>query len=406
MAQLDFGSSDTLFATHGLHPYAAKCPPQLVNYGLRYYTQRGDTVLDPMVGSGTTLVQARLLGRNAIGFDIDPLACLIASVKCTEIDPDEALRAGCRVLKAARLDLSEAAEGPCWPDCPNADYWFTQTVASELAALRRSIQLARVSPRIRAFLWVCFSSLIMAKESVANARDIIHSRHHHRVHTKIPDVLARFETRLNRMAAAAARFVPLLTGHSTTASVHRGDARRLPLDPESIDLVFTSPPYATALDYQRSHFLSMAWLTSALHFTYEEYKSLRPKYIGTAKAAAARVSTNSNIADPVVDAIRNRCPLQAKTISRYFDDMQVVLREIARVLKCGRHAIIVVCPSHIRRIAVPTDEILTQLGVAEGLRTVRRHERYIDGSKRVLPFQRGGFRGRMHKEYVLIMKKS
>jgi hypothetical protein len=359
-----------------------------------------------MAGSGTTLVQARLLGRNAVGFDIDPLACLIANVKCTEIDPSEALRAGRKVLQAARLSLSEEVGDQSWPDCPNPDYWFDQTVASELAALRRSIQAARVSPRIRAFLWVCFSSLIMAKESVANARDIIHSRHHHRAHTKVPDVLARFETRLNRMSAAATRLVPFLTRHTTTVSVHRGDARRLPLQSESIDLVFTSPPYATALDYQRSHFLSMAWLTPALHFTYEEYKSLRPKYIGTAKAASIGASTNSAIADPVVDAIRNRCPLQAKTISRYFDDMQVVLREISRVLKSGRHAIIVVCPSHIRTIAVPTDEILSQLGTAEGLKTVRKHERYIDGSKRVLPFQRGGFRARMHKEYVLIMKKS
>src|SRR2546423_11288763 len=81
MPDLDFTTQNTFYATHGLHAYAAKCPPQLVKYGLRYYSKPGETVLDPMAGSGTTLVEARLRGRNAVGYDIDPLARLIAQVK-------------------------------------------------------------------------------------------------------------------------------------------------------------------------------------------------------------------------------------------------------------------------------------------------------------------------------------
>jgi len=81
MPELNFDGHNTLYATHGLHAYAAKCPPQLVRYGLRYYSKLGETVMDPMAGSGTTLVEARLLGRNVIGYDIDPLARLIAQLK-------------------------------------------------------------------------------------------------------------------------------------------------------------------------------------------------------------------------------------------------------------------------------------------------------------------------------------
>jgi hypothetical protein len=69
-----------------MHAYAAKCPPQLVKFGGENFSQPYDLILDPMVGSGITLIEACLSGRNAFGFDIDPLSCLIAKVKSTLVD--------------------------------------------------------------------------------------------------------------------------------------------------------------------------------------------------------------------------------------------------------------------------------------------------------------------------------
>jgi hypothetical protein len=89
MSSLNFEGQNTLYATHGLHAYAAKYPPQLVSYGLRYYSKPGETILDPMAVSGMTLVEACLNGRNAIGFDIDPQACLIAKVKARMLGKDD-----------------------------------------------------------------------------------------------------------------------------------------------------------------------------------------------------------------------------------------------------------------------------------------------------------------------------
>ena len=90
---------------------------------------------------------------------------------------------------------------------------------------------------------------------------------------------------------------------------------------------------------------------------------------------------------------------------RYFRDMQRVMAEIARVLKPGKHAIIVVCPSHIRKIQIPTHDVLIEFGKSFGLELAAKHIRTIEASKRVLPYVRESFGERMSTEYVLVLKK-
>lgn len=85
-----FKEAETTKHVHRLHPYKGKFIPQLVEYFLdghintfkkEIFFKPGDIILDPFMGSGTTLIQSAELGIHSIGIDISGFNCLIAKVK-------------------------------------------------------------------------------------------------------------------------------------------------------------------------------------------------------------------------------------------------------------------------------------------------------------------------------------
>ena len=64
--------------THDFYNYPARFSPKFVRKAIQTFTKPDDLVIDPFMGGGTTLVEAKLLNRNSIGFDISSLATFIA----------------------------------------------------------------------------------------------------------------------------------------------------------------------------------------------------------------------------------------------------------------------------------------------------------------------------------------
>ena len=132
---LNFAGQKCAYATHAMHSFSAKFPPQLPRWAIQEFTKKGDAVFDPFVCSGTTFVEAKLLGRNSYGAEIDPLSRLIAKVKSTPIDTlilhrytQEAAIiisewfAKWREKRGKRKGLGTLGLNLVIPDFPNRDY--------------------------------------------------------------------------------------------------------------------------------------------------------------------------------------------------------------------------------------------------------------------------------------------
>ena len=417
MRDLNFKGANTRYATHGIHSFAAKFPPQLPRLFIQELTQPGDIILDPMVGSGTTLVECLLLRRRGIGVDIDPLAVMISQCKITKLNKDTLIKAAylvCRkaYLKSARHSpLLGVPRKEIWNELITKfdsktlefiKFWFRPQTAIELSYITEAIEEEKFDENIKTALKVALSAIIVTKSGgVSLARDLAHSRPHRDISKKIPNAIQAFK----RKVEAIARGISSLPTYKTEIEVMKGDARRLSLDAETVDLIITSPPYAIAIDYVRAHKFSLIWLGYPL----SELARNRIKYIGTEKRHKIIHKTGVPEIDEfilnLVDIDRRRGSMVAK----YFSDMQLVMTEMYRVLKPGRLAIIVVGPSTVRGTMVPTHEMLMKMGQYVGFRLVGYTSRLLDRNKRYLPVStesnNRGIEARIHKEYVIAFMK-
>ena len=399
---------------HALHPFAARFPHGLASHFVNGLTRPGDTVLDPMCGSGITLLEGWLAGRDVIGVDLDPLARRQSLARTIALNPETVRVAGSEALERA----AELHSGGSHPSDPLGlvrggmddatlkflDYWFLPETQRELAALVLAIRAEPDLP-LRILLEVVFSSTIVTKSGgVSRARDLAHTRPH-RVADKQPrSALRQFEILMGRAVDAYSHVDATKVGHSNVVA---GDSRRLPLQGGSVDLIVTSPPYANALDYMRAHKFSLAWLGDPI----PRLSDLRGHYIGSERQSGSDGGrrTLPESVKAVVDAVGERDTGKARVLDRYFRDMADAIGEMARVLRDGAAVVIVVGPSVMRDVLVPTHQCLADIAAAAGLGVVGVAPRNLDRDRRMMPARNGprnalestGIERRMHTEYVI-----
>ncbi len=430
---LDFHKADSGYSSHQFHSFPAKYPPQLPRKFIDGLTEPGETVLNPMMGSGTTLVEALLAERKPIGFDTDPLAIRIAKAKTMDLDKPKVLETGNAILNSVyqrpidqRDQLREEYHSN-WDSNTSkfVNYWFHSKTQGDLCTLMNEIR--RIPDEtLRTFFEIIFSAIIITKSGgVSVALDLAHTRPHRAkiLHDSNGDILwgkekldqpsARlpflskklrpvFDEFSNRFQRNFANLPDLKTDHPIP-EIKYGNAKNIPLAENSIDLIVTSPPYASnAIDYIRAHKFSLIWMG----FSVNELAQRRSRTIGGESTAGMKFEKLPSYTRHVIQGIEDCDPKKGRVLHRYYSEMTQVLREMYRILKPGKVAILVVGSSNMRGRDTETGECLTEIGRKIGFDVPAIGIRNIDRNRRMMPVgaklsKDSQIQKRMHQEFVI-----
>lgn len=248
-----------------IHWYPANFIPQIPSILIANLSKPGAVVLDPFVGSGTTLVEAARLGRVGIGNDVNPLSFLITKAKTAYINPIDLEMA----FKTIKELLEENTHEVLIPDFPNKCSWYHEDTLYQLGHIYSVIN-NHYNRKIRYLLQVCFSAILKKCCTQRDHYTYVADNMYPKKQSELIYVNAKkeFILHLGKTISAIISFYSDIKnqgmkpkGLLSQFQVLNEDSRTLKsIKDEIADIVVTSPPYANVTDYTTGHRLSFYWL--------------------------------------------------------------------------------------------------------------------------------------------------
>jgi hypothetical protein len=390
-------------------------------------------MFDPFTGSGTSQVEAFVRGIPSLGLDIDPLACFIARVKTTPLDPlllerrfellEKRLRHVARPeYVQERLtgdDISEdyyarLARSTWIPPIPDIGHWFRRHVTIDLARILEVIDTARLSQAERDFFYVSFAGVIRrvsnADPSPVSGLEVTRvqaAKNKGRNINAVNEVIAKTRRDIEGMRSLwkATRGLP----KGCAARVHQGDVLAMPSllsenggHSSHYRLIVTSPPYCTAVEYSRRHKLEMYWLS--LITDQDEHVRLTNSYIGRRRARSVDWNESAEFSG-VLDLERRvrqvgyRDPVRERALRHYFWSMDKALRHIRDAIHKRGTFVCMIGDSVCAGIRIPTADYIETLAKAH-FRVVNRFAYAIRNHYMQYDLRGGG----IQRETVLVLQ--
>lgn len=409
-----FASADTHYMSHGLHQYPARMIPQIARRLINKYASFGDLVLDPFCGSGGVLVESRLHGMNSVGIDINPLACLLARVKSTPLNPNTlydcwiGLRAKMKedlalgkwnkvedLLKKAN-DTENGKESislikevilkfrELEVDVPdfssiNIFYWFKPSTIKDLAIIKKHLYDDVSDEKSRRFFHACFSSTVRQVSGTRKGEFKLYRIPRNKWEKYNPDVLRIFARNVANAITKMGEFYDFCKKNhrmepysevfeSDTRKVFSKEfpekAKKLLFDREGnktygkVKLIVTSPPYGdshTTVAYGQFSRYSLLWLG---------YDKKKIYQIDKESLGGRRKQENppSETFNEIFNKIATMDGKRAEEVKSFFVDLNECLVNLYYLLKDGGHACFVLGNRTVKGFKIPTDQIIVEFG--------------------------------------------
>jgi len=331
-------------------------------------------ILDTFGGSGTTPLTAALLGHESLSIEVNPFCAFASRVKCTPggLRKQTFQNAVERIVRSCRSGASSPLEDlSTFSDSAGNEKWlFNRDVIRTSSSILRAIdrhgdgysQVLRLAA-IRATMQCC-----NAQKDGKCLR--YHKDWQERGYSKL-DLIKAFRASADLMLHDVG-IAPV--NRKSRVKISNRDARiaLLNVEARSYDLLVTSPPYLNSLDYSDAYRPEL--FIGGFVSDNAELRKIRLKTVRSHVQVKWNGSTaiDNNLIKLAVEQLKQRGDSWNKRIPNmveaYFHDMRNVLIEIARVLRNGAEAWIVVSTSAYNGVQIPVDLILAELGCESGLK--------------------------------------
>lgn len=427
---------DRRSAGHRLFQYPAMMVPVVQRKIIQLVKEAAPqthTLLDPFMGSGTTLAAGMLNGLDCYGQDINPMSILLAKVKAEAFNQIACQRAAVRLWKRVDVDDSFVVEA----DFPNLYKWFTESVACGLSKLVRAIrqegQLA-----IRRLFWITLAETVRLTSNDRTSTFKLHARSADDTAKRKPLPLKIFKQLFAQNLEDIALYAEQLsnqgyllentyTGHVRIGVVDSSKHIELPPRrfqqtataaqvPNGFDLIVTSPPYGdnlTTVPYGQHSYLPLQWIDFAdidpavsrdcLSTTHEiDNRSLGGRLVSVSKYDQEMYSRLSPSFDANIQALLKTKPKEVRKVVCFVRDLNAVLERCAKAVKTDGYLIWTIGNRKVGGLEIHNNLILSDLLAQHNIVKVHKIERVIQNKRMAV---RNKTTSTMTKEEILIFRK-
>lgn len=341
---------------HNFFRWYGKLVPQIPRNLINIYSEKGDIVLANFLGSGTIALESILSERKIIGYDSNPLAILLSTVKTTAINFDYK-----KFIAFYDKEIMSIKNLRNIFDNEYEEKWFSENVLTQIKIIKQIIDNYSCSKQDNNLLNLVFLSTIQ-KSSKVDSRCINHIVLDK--NKKEIDVYLLFKNNLFKLVEELKKFKKELT--KAEKKIKIGDARNLVEDSdESVDLIISHPPYLGNVNY--SNITQLANYFSG--YVYKEVK-------------ADDISTDN--------------------LDKYLTDMQKVFEEMYRVLKKDKYACVIIGDNRKNGKIIPTFSYFIQNAQKIGF-SLEDIFIWILNNKAGMSIKRHG--NHIDHNYILVFKK-
>ena len=238
------------YSTHGIFRYFGKFPSTVATHLIMQYTKENDMVMDPMAGSGTTVLEALLSNRNCRSYDVNPLSILLQKVKVTRIYA-EVLE--CKLEQIEKEYVPLTVEQYDWRPVgiKNIDHWFLPTTQDSIRGLLCLINGIK-DEDVRDFFLVCLAASIrtVSRATTQQGRLFLD------VETAKEDCLDTFVKKAKKAIPAVAN----LPEKKVILDINYHDASTTFEFNQLNKLIIIHPPYFNSYKYSSVNSLELAWM--------------------------------------------------------------------------------------------------------------------------------------------------